>query len=108
MNQFFGVQISFAPGNTITDLLGIDLTEIYEKDSFSQNSVDILSFDKIFQESDFAQGMTFKGKSSGINHNFTMDVDPGDKHIEKFRGGFHRYMMESKDIISGNCFKLKK
>ena len=36
-----------------------------------------------------------------------MDVDPGYKYIEKFRGGVLWYMMESKDVISSICFKLK-
>ena len=36
-----------------------------------------------------------------------MDVDPGYKYIGKFRGGIHWYMMESKDIISSICFKIK-
>ena len=36
-----------------------------------------------------------------------MDVDPVYKYIEKFRGGVLYYMMESKDIISSICFKLK-
>ena len=36
-----------------------------------------------------------------------MDVDPGYKYIEKFRGGVQWCMMESKDNISGICFKLK-
>ena len=36
-----------------------------------------------------------------------MDVDPGYKYIEKFQGGVQWYMMESKDIISSICFKLK-
>ena len=51
--------------------------------------------------------MIFKGKRSGIIHNLTMDVDPGYKYIEKFRGGVLWYMMDSKDIISSICFKLK-
>ena len=51
--------------------------------------------------------MIFKGKRSGIIHNFTMDLDPGYKYTEKFRGGVQWYMMESKDIISSICFKLK-
>ena len=42
-----------------------------------------------------------------IINNFTMDVDPGYKYIEKFRGGVQWYMMESIDIISSICFKLK-
>ena len=51
--------------------------------------------------------MIFKGKRTGIIHNFTMDVDLGYKYIEKFRGGVQWYIMESKDIISSICFKLK-
>ena len=51
--------------------------------------------------------MIFKGKRSGINHSFTMDVDPSYNYIEKFPGGVQWYMMESKDIISSICFKLK-
>ena len=51
--------------------------------------------------------MIFKGRRSGIIHNFTTDVDPGYKHIEIFRGIIQWYMMESKDIFSIICFKLK-
>ena len=51
--------------------------------------------------------MIFKGKRTGIIHNFTMDVDPGYKYIEKFRGSIQWYMMESKNVISSICFKLK-
>ena len=51
--------------------------------------------------------MIFRGKRSGIIHNFTMDVNPGYKYIEKIRGGVLWYMKESKDIISSVCFKLK-
>ena len=51
--------------------------------------------------------MIFKGKRSRITHNFTMNVDPGYNYIEKFRGGVQWYMMESKDIFSRICFKLK-
>ena len=51
--------------------------------------------------------MIFKGKRSGIFHNFTMNVDPGYKNIEKFRGNIQWYLMESKDIISSICLKLK-
>ena len=36
-----------------------------------------------------------------------MVVDSGYKYIEKFRGGVQWYMMESTDIISSICFKLK-
>ena len=46
-------------------------------------------------------------KRSGVIHNFAMDVDLGFKYIEKFRGGVHWFMVESKDIISSLCFKTK-
>ena len=51
--------------------------------------------------------MIFKGKRSGIIHSFTMDVDPGYKNSEKFRGGIQWYMMNTNDFISSNIFKLK-
>ena len=69
--------------------------------------MDILSFDNNFIEFNIAQGMIFKGKRSGIIHNLTLDVDPGYKYVEKFRGGDQWYMMQSKDVISSICFKLK-
>ena len=51
--------------------------------------------------------MIFKGKRSGIIHNFTLDVDPGYKSIEKFSGGVQWYMMESKDFISSISFETE-
>ena len=36
-----------------------------------------------------------------------MDVDPGYKYIEKFRGGVQWHIMESEDFISSINFKLK-
>ena len=36
-----------------------------------------------------------------------MDVSPGYKYIETFRGGVQWYMMETKDVISTFCFNLK-
>ena len=36
-----------------------------------------------------------------------MDVDPGYKYIEKFRGGVQWYMMNTKDFISSISFKLR-
>ena len=61
----------------------------------------------IFLQCDVAQGMIFKGMRSGIIHNWTTTVDPGYKYVEKFAGGISWYTMDSKDIISSNCFKLK-
>ena len=99
--------ISYRPDDSIGSLLGFNKRIIYDEYNLSDNPVDILSFDNIFIETNIAQGMIFKGKRSGIIFNFTMDVNPGYKYIHKFRGGTQWYMMESKDIISSNCFKLK-
>ena len=99
--------ISFQPDDSIGSLLGFNKRTIYEEYNLSDNPVDILSFDNIFIETDIAQGMIFKGKRTRIIHNFTMDVDPGYEYIEKFRGGVQWYMMESKDIVSSICFKVK-
>ena len=102
-----GPLISFLPDDSIRSLLGFNASTIYEEYNLSPNPVDILSFDNIFIECDIAQGMIFKGKRSGIIHNFTMNVDPGYKYIDKFHGGVQWYMVETKDIISSICFKLK-
>ena len=51
--------------------------------------------------------MIFRGKRSGIIHNFTIDIDSGYNYIEKIRGGVQWYKMESKDNLSSICFKLK-
>ena len=102
-----GPIISFQPDDSIGDLLGFNKRTIYEEYNLPPNPVDILSFDNIFIECDIAHGMIFKGKRYGITFNFTMDVDPGYKYIEKFHGGVQWYMMETKDIISSICFKLK-
>ena len=102
-----GSIISFMFHDSIKDLLGFNTRTLYEEYTPSDHPVDILSFDNIFLECNIAQCMIFKGKRRGIIHNFTMDVDPGYKYIEKFRGGVQWYMMESKDVISSICFKLK-
>ena len=102
-----GPLISFVFDDSIGSLLGFNEILVWGKYNLSDDPVDILSFDNIFIECNIAQGLIFKGKRSGIIHNFTMDVDPGYKYIERFRGGVQWYMMESKDIISSICFKLK-
>ena len=102
-----GPVITFDTDDSIGELLGFNKTTIYGEYNLSQNPDDIISFDSIFIETEVARGMIFRGKRSGIIHNFTMDVNPGYKYIAKFRGGVQWYMMESKDIISSICFKLK-
>ena len=93
--------------DSLRDLLGFNARTLYEEYTPSNNPVDILSFDNIFIEADIAKGMIFKRKRTGNIHNFTMDVDPGYKYIEKFRSGVLYHMRESKDIISSICFKFK-
>ena len=100
-------KIDFTQDNTIRDVLGFKSKIVSEEYNLSDNPVDIISFDNIFIECDIAKGMIFKGKRTGIIHNFTMDVDPGYKYIEKFRGGVQWYMMENKDFVSSIGFKLK-
>ena len=39
--------------------------------------------------------------------NFTMSVSPGYKFKNRCEGGVQWYMMESKDVFSSTCFKLK-
>ena len=102
-----GRQNVFNPDDNIRGLLGFKPKFLNKEYNLSDHPVDILSFDIIFLACNIAQGMIFKGKRSGIIHNFTLDVDPGYKYIEKFRGGVQWYMMESKDINSSIFFKLK-
>ena len=94
--------------DSMRDILGFNARTLHEEYNLSRNSVDILSFDSIYLETDIAQGLIFRGKRSGVIHNFTMDVYPGYKYIERFHGGVQGYMMERRDIISSICFKIKK
>ena len=102
-----GPVITFIQNASLRDLLGFNRTTIYAEFNLSPNRVDTLSFDNIFLECKITQEMTFQGRRKSIVHNFTMDVDPGYKLVERFRGGVQWYMMHSKDIISTICFKLK-
>ncbi len=90
----------FVFDDSIGNLPGFNETILWEEYNLSPNPVDILSFDIIFIETDIAQGMIFKGKRTGIIHNFTMTVDPGYKYVERFAGGISWYMVETKDFIS--------
>ena len=101
-----GATIGFVFKDTIGNLLGFDETIVYEEYNLSENPVDIISFDNIFIETDITRGTIFRGKRSGIKHNFTMDVDLGYKYIENVRGGVQWYMMDTKDFISSIIFKL--
>ena len=87
--------------------MGFNKNTFFSEYNQSPNPVNILSFDNIFLECNIAQGMIFKSKRSGIIHNFSLDISPGYKFIENFRGGVQWYMLEPKDVISTICFKLK-
>ena len=102
-----GSIIGFVFDDSMGNRLGFNETILWEHYNLSPNFVEILSFDNIFIETDIAQGMIFKGKRTGIIHSFTMEVDPGYKYFEKFRGGIQWYMMETEDIISSINFNLK-
>ena len=99
--------ISFVLDDSIGRILGFNETIFYKEYSLSPNIVDIISFHNNFIECDIAQGMIFRGKRSGIIHNFTMDVSPGYRLIEKFRGGVQWYKMETKAFVSSISFILK-
>ena len=102
-----GPIISFVFDDSITNVLGFDETIIYRKYNLSPNPVSILSLDNIFLDCDIAKVMVFRGKRSGIIHNWTMTVDPVCKYVEKFIGGTSWYINESKDVISSISFRLK-
>ena len=99
--------IGFVYDDSVRNLLGFHETMLIKEYNQSDIPVDILSFDNIFIHTDIALGMIFKGKRSGIIHNFTRDVSPGYRYIEKFRGGIQWYIIESKDFISSINFKFE-
>ena len=102
-----GPVITFVPNDSIRDILGFNKTTLFEKYNLSPNPVDILLFDNIFLGCDIAQCIIFRGKIYRIVHNFTTDIDPGYKYIENLRAGVQWYMIQSKDVISSICFKIK-
>ena len=102
-----GPLVSFMFADNIRDLLGFMARTLYGEYNLSLNPVDILSIDNIFLECNIAQGMSFRGRKTGIFQNFATDVIPVYKYIEKFRDVVQWYMMESKDNISTVCFKMK-
>ena len=81
-SNIIGWQIGFTPDDKIGSNLGFKPKVIDEEYKLSDCPVKTLSFDNIFLEKDISRGMIFKGKRSGLFHNFTMDVDPGCKYFE--------------------------
>ena len=72
-----GPIIDFVFDGSIRSLLGFLETKLYEEYYLSPNPVDILSVDNIFHKTNIAHGMIFRGKRSGIIHDWTTTVDPG-------------------------------
>ena len=93
--------------DSIGNLLVFNETSLYKEYNLSPSPVDILSLDNIFLECDIAKGMIYEQKRSGINHKWTMTVNPSYKYVESFAGGITWYMMETKDVISSTSFKIK-
>ena len=87
----------------IRDLLRFNAITLSEENILSPKPVDILSIDKIFLETDIAQGVIFKGKRSGLIHSIAMDVDPGYRYIENnklvsFNGQSITFRLSIKEI----------
>ena len=68
--------VRFVPNDNIRNLLGFNGTTLYEKYNLLPNIADILSIDIFFLETVIAEVLIFKGKRSGILHNWTETVDP--------------------------------
>ena len=47
-------------------------------------------------------------KRTGVIHNFTMDVNPGYRYIEKFHSGIQWSMMECKRFYIKYQFQTQK
>ena len=101
-----GPIIGFVFDDNIDNFLGFNETILRQEYNLSPNPVDILSFDNVFNETDVAHGMIFRGNRAAIIYIFTMDVDPGYNYIKNFRGGIQWCMMEVKDFISSVNLKI--
>ena len=102
-----GPKIGFVCDDSMRNLLGFHETILFKEYNLSPKPVDIISFDNIFIGTDIAKGMLFKGKRTGIIHNFTMNVNPVSIFVEHFSGGTNWYMKENKEVISSNPSKVK-
>ena len=86
-SNIMGGQSVFTSDDSIRDPLVSKLVIMHKEYNPSHYPVDKLSFDEIFIGCDKAQRMSFGKNWSEIIPNFTMEVDPGHKHIERFRSG---------------------
>ena len=102
-----GLIISFMFDDSIRDLLGFNAVILYEEYNLSPNCVDIISFNNTFIETVITRDKIFKGKQIGTISNYAIDVDPGCIFFQNIRGGFQWFKIESKDIISSICFKIR-
>ena len=94
-----GPTINFVFDDSIRNLLGVYETILYKEYNLRPNPVDILPFDNIFLEGDIANGMIYKQERSGINHIWTMSVNPGYKYVKSIAGGSAWCMMEKKMLF---------
>ena len=101
-----GTKFSFLHHDGIRNLLGLKPVVVYDKLVLPHNPVDILSFSYIILETDIAQGKIFTVHGLGTFHEFTMDVDPGYKHIGKLRAAVQWCMMKIEHMFSNISFKL--
>ena len=76
-----GPIISSLFDDNIPEVFGFNARTFYEQYNLSPDPVDIISFNNIFIETNFARGMNFRGKRSGIIMKFTMSVSPGFNYI---------------------------
>ena len=98
---------SFVRDDILRDLIGFKPIVVLDESILSLYPLDIMSFVNNFPETDIAHGLIFTGKQTGIDHNWTMTVDPGYKNLEWFDGGVQWSLTESKDFVLNISFKLK-
>ena len=62
----------------------------------------------MFLQCDIRHGMIFRARRSELIHDMTMDVSPGYRDIDRFRGGVEWHKMRSKDFVSEINFIFEK
>ena len=106
--NFIGSQNCLVQDDRLGGFLVLNPEILCMKYILSPHHVDIKLFDNFLLETDITQGMFCKGKRIGLSHNFGMEVNPGYKHIEQFRGIIQWYVMNANDFISKIILNQKK
>ena len=89
INKQFKIAVSFLTGYNGIIRVTSKKDKFYLTTSnimFQPNPLEILSFVDTFLENYIAQGMTFRGKRTEKINNWTMNVNPGYKYVECFKG----------------------